>query len=265
MYPEPLIFHDGRLAFTPTPIATLAMFLYLPLGLALSVLRSIIFSLLPYRLSIPLGSLTGSKSRLVAQHRQYDIGKKSAGGQLFVCNHRTLLDPIAISAGLNRPVTAVTYSLSRLSEILSPIQTARLTRDKEEDRRRMSTLLARSDLVVCPEGTTCREPYLLRFSPLFAELIDEVIPVALSTHVDMFYGTSTSIFKFMDPFYYLMNPRPEYRVEFLEKIPTEGQKSIDVANRVQREIGEALGFELTALTRRDKYIMLAGNEGIVKD
>jgi glycerol-3-phosphate acyltransferase len=264
MYPEPLIFHDGRLAFIPTPIATLAMFLYLPLGLALSVVRSLMFGLLPYRLSIPLGSLTGFKSRLVAPHREYNVSKRQAGGRLFVCNHRTLLDPIAISAGLNRPVTAVTYSLSRLSEIISPIQTARLTRDKEEDRRRMSTLLARGDLVVCPEGTTCREPYLLRFSPLFAELTDGVVPVALSTHADMFYGTSTSIFKFMDPFYYLMNPRPEYWVEFLEKIPTDG-KSIDIANRVQREIGEALGYELTVLTRKDKYMMLAGNEGIVKN
>ncbi|KAJ1691615.1 hypothetical protein LUZ63_015770 [Rhynchospora breviuscula] len=263
MYPNPLVFHDGRLAFTPTPMATLAMFVYLPLGIVLSVLRSLIFGLLPYRLSLPLGSLTGSRSCLVGQPPQYKTGANQAGGQLFVCNHRTLLDPIAISAGLNRPVTAVTYSLSRLSEIISPIQTARLTRNKEEDRRRMSTLLAFGDLVVCPEGTTCREKFLLRFSPLFAELTDNVVPVALNTRVDMFYGTSTSIFKFMDPFYFLMNPRPEYWVEFLEKVPTEG-RSIDVANGIQRKIGEALGFELTVLTRKDKYMMLAGNEGIVK-
>ncbi|KAJ3694051.1 hypothetical protein LUZ60_009531 [Juncus effusus] len=262
-YPTPLVFHDGRLAFNPTPLATLAMFLYLPLGLSLTILRSVVCGLLPYRCSIVLGALIGIKSRLIVPPKQYNSIGGSSTGQLYVCNHRTLLDPIAISAALNRPVTAVTYSLSRLSEIMSPIRTARLTRNKEEDRRRMSRLLAQGDLVVCPEGTTCREPYLLRFSPLFAELTEGVVPVALSTSVDMFHGTSTSVFKFLDPFYFLMNPRPEYRIEFLEKIPTEGDR-IDVANRVQRELGKVLGFEQTTYTRKHKYLMLAGNEGVVE-
>ncbi|KAG1371384.1 putative glycerol-3-phosphate acyltransferase 2 [Cocos nucifera] len=192
----------------------------------------------------------------------------SARGHLYVCNHRTLLDPIYISAALNRLVTAVTYSVSPISEALSPIRTVRLTRDKEEDRRRMARLLTQGDLVVCPEGTTCREPYLLRFSSLFTELTDTAIPVALVSRVSMFYGTTASGYKFLDPIYFLANPCPQYDVEFLENVSTntiDGKScsSHEVANHVQHKIGDALGFECTKLTRKDKYMMLAGNEGIV--
>lgn len=167
--------------------------------------------------------------------------------------------PSSTSAALHKPVTAVTYSISPISEALSPIQTVPLTRDKEEDRRRMGRLLNQGDLVVCPEGTTCRELYLLRFSPLFAELTDTVIPVALVTRVSMFYGTTATGFKFLDPFYFLANPCPEYDVEFLENVSTthsiagKSCSSHEAANHVQRRIGDAL----------DKYLMLAGNEGIV--
>ncbi|OAY77348.1 putative glycerol-3-phosphate acyltransferase 3 [Ananas comosus] len=255
-YTKPLVFHDGRLAFRPTPMATLTMFLWLPLGIPLSVFRTLVFLLLPYPLSIPIGAFSGMRARLIAPSpaADDDFGGRS---HLYVCNHRTLLDPIYISAALNKHVTAVTYSVSRISEALSPIRTVPLTRNKEE-----------GDLVVCPEGTTCREPYLLRFSPLFTELAEEIIPVALITRVGMFYGTSTSGFKFLDPFYFLMNPRPEYAVEFLKKIDTchvEGRSSsIEVANHIQREIGNALGFKVTTLTRKDKYNVLAGNDGFVE-
>ncbi|PUZ66774.1 hypothetical protein GQ55_3G362600 [Panicum hallii var. hallii] len=272
-YPNKLVFHDGRLAFRPTFFAALAMYTFAPLGIILAALRCIAFGVLPYRVSVPLAAATGMRSRLVAgPSPDASREKNEAGGRLYVCNHRTLLDPITVAAGLNKPVTAVTYSVSPVSELLAPIRTARLTRDRDEDRRRMEALLARGDLVVCPEGTTCREAYLLRFSPLFAELTGEVTPVALDTRVDMFYGTSTKPgAKWLDPFYFMMNSRPEYRVEFLERVataPADGEAgghghSIQAANRVQRVLGEALGFELTGLTRKDKYMMLAGNEGVV--
>jgi len=170
---------------------------------------------------------------------------------------------------LNKKVSAVTYSVSRVSELLSPIQTIRLTRNRDEDRRRMEHSLQKGDLVICPEGTTCREPYLLRFSPLFVELIDEVYPVALTNWSNMFYGTSTGRSKYTDHFYYFMNPHPAYVVEFMDRMPTSvvinGRRceSYEVANMVQGEIGRVLGFEPTKLTRKDKYMILAGNEGIV--
>uniref|UniRef100_A0A0E0C017 Phospholipid/glycerol acyltransferase domain-containing protein n=1 Tax=Oryza meridionalis TaxID=40149 RepID=A0A0E0C017_9ORYZ len=270
---KPLVFHDGRLAFPPTPSAALAMYAYLPFGVALAVSRIVALSLLPFgRATFLVGALTGVHYRLVgAGHDAAAAAGSGGGGRLYVCNHRTLLDPIVVASALGKPVTAVTYSLSRVSEMIAPIRTARLTRDREEDRRNMAALLARGDLVVCPEGTTCREGYLLRFSPLFTELGADVNPVALDARVDMFHGTSTTpAAKWMDPFYFMMNPKPSYRVEFLPRAAAApaaedgGRRgdSIRVANRVQRQIGEALGFELTGMTRKDKYMMLAGNEGV---
>uniref|UniRef100_A0A0D9UZ51 Phospholipid/glycerol acyltransferase domain-containing protein n=1 Tax=Leersia perrieri TaxID=77586 RepID=A0A0D9UZ51_9ORYZ len=267
---KPVVFHDGRLAFTPTPSAALAMYAFLPFGLALAVSRVAALSLIPYRLTFLAAAATGIRYRhsaATAAESRVAGGVGGGGGRLYVCNHRTLLDPVVVATALGKPVTAVTYSLSRVSELIAPIRTARLTRDREDDRRSMAALLARGDLVVCPEGTTCREAFLLRFSPLFAELDGgaAVNPVALDTRVGMFYGTSTApAAKWMDPFYFMMNPAPAYRVEFLPRVAAGGgEDSIRVANRVQRMIGEALGFELTGLTRKDKYMMLAGNEGVV--
>ncbi|KAJ1283096.1 hypothetical protein BS78_03G102300 [Paspalum vaginatum] len=270
-YPRPLVFHDGRLAFAPTPPATLAMYTFLPFAIALVAFRIIALSFLPYRVCFPVGALTGIHYRLVAGGHVPRARRGGGGpGRLYVCNHRTLLDPIMVAAALCKPVTAVTYSLSPVSELIAPIRTARLTRDREKDQRNMAALLARGDLVVCPEGTTCREEYLLRLSPLFAELGVDVNPVALDTRVGMFYGTSTKPgAKWMDPFFFMMNPRPAYRVEFLPLAATSPADSggrgdsIGVANRVQRQLGEALGYELTGLTRKDKYMTLAGNEGVV--
>jgi glycerol-3-phosphate acyltransferase len=275
-YPKPVVFHDGRLAFTPTPAAALAMYIYFPFAVALAVVRIAIYVLLPWRVSSVVAGLTGVRVRVIgAAPAAADDGgdvvegtsKTHHGGRLYACNHRTLLDPVGIACALKRPVAAVTYSLSRLSEVLSPIALRRLTRNREEDRRRMSSMLARGDdVVVCPEGTTCREPYLLRFSPLFAELAPEVTPVAVDARTAVFYATSTSpVAKSFDSVYFLMNPRPEYIVRFLEPVDTEsGRSSIEVANEVQRALASALGFEGTALTRKDKYLLLAGNEGVVK-
>uniref|UniRef100_J3N4V4 Phospholipid/glycerol acyltransferase domain-containing protein n=2 Tax=Oryza brachyantha TaxID=4533 RepID=J3N4V4_ORYBR len=268
--PRPLIFHDGRLAFTPTPAAALAMYVYLPLGIALSVVRIAISTLLPRSVSGAFAALAGVRLRVTgtpptAVAEDGGETERHAAGRLYACNHRTLLDAIAVSGALGRPVSSVCYSLGRLSELLSPIRLLRLTREREEDRRRMASLLSRGDVVVCPEGTTCREPYLLRFSPLFAELADEVNPVAVHAAAGMFYATSTSpLAKCFDSVFFMMNPSPEYSVSFLEPVATAGAGgSIEVANRVQRVIADKLGYEATALTRKAKYLLLAGNEGVV--
>ncbi|KAL7087230.1 hypothetical protein ACP275_13G054800 [Erythranthe tilingii] len=266
-YPEALVFHDGRLAFLPTPAATLSMFMWLPIGIFLALFRLFVGICLPYNLSILLGVGSGVNIRVKGSAPKKSLNGK---GVLHVCTHRTLLDPVFLSTSLKKPLTAVTYSLSTMSEIMAPIRTVRLSRDRRRDGETMQRLLREGDLVVCPEGTTCREPYLLRFSSLFAELADEIVPVAMNTNVTMFYGTTASGLKCLDPVFFLMNPRPSYSVHILEKVPREmtcagGKTGHEVANYLQRQLAAALGFECTSLTRRDKYLMLAGNEGVVND
>lgn len=273
-YPKPLIFHDGRLAFKPTFIATLEMFTWLPFGFFLLIIRAIVALILPHKLQKPIFYFigmtgTGHGLRQNSLLKPNNTSGTKLKGTLYVCNHRTLLDPIYVSLTLKDPLIAVTYSLSKISELLSPMKTVRLTRSREKDSAMMEKWLSQSDLVVCPEGTTCREPYLLRFSPLFAELTDEIVPVALDYQVSMFYGTTAGGFKFLDPVFLLLNPITSCTVKILDKLPQEytcgigGKSKFEVANYVQSKIAEALGFECTNLTRKDKYTILAGNEGKV--
>lgn len=263
-FPKPLIFHDGRLALNPTPFDTLALLMWLPFALILAVFRAFVSLFIPYRLCIPLNAFSGM--RLTLSIPSSHATKSNDHGLLYVCNHRTLLDPLYISAALriNNPF-AVTYSLSRISEFFSPIQTVRLTRNRDRDAEVMTELLSKGNLIVCPEGTTCREPYLLRFSPLFSEVGAKIVPVANDTHVSMFHGTTASGFKCFDSLFFIMNPSPAYTIKMLDLVAPLSKTStrFDVANHVQSEIAKALEFECTKFTRRDKYLILAGNEGIV--
>ena len=273
-YPKSLIFHDGRLALRPTPLDSLAMLTWVPCGFILAIIRVITALSLPYNISTPLLALTGLRLNTSLPKTTTTNNKDhNTNGHLYVCNHRTLLDPLYLSFILRKNnLVAVTYSLSRMSEILAPIKTVRLTRNRDEDAKMMKELLREVDLVVCPEGTTCREPYLLRFSPLFSELCDELSPVAVDSHVSMFHGTTAGGLKCMDPLFFLMNPFPVYSVQVLEKVVSPSLSTncdkedgrFEVANHVQTQIGKALGFECTKLTRKDKYLILAGNEGLVR-
>ncbi|CAA0157007.1 unnamed protein product [Arabidopsis thaliana] len=275
-YPKPLIFHDGRLAVKPTPLNTLVLFMWAPFAAVLAAARLVFGLNLPYSLANPFLAFSGIHLTLTVNNHNDLISADRKRGCLFVCNHRTLLDPLYISYALRKKnMKAVTYSLSRLSELLAPIKTVRLTRDRVKDGQAMEKLLSQGDLVVCPEGTTCREPYLLRFSPLFSEVCDVIVPVAIDSHVTFFYGTTASGLKAFDPIFFLLNPFPSYTVQLLDPVsgsssstcrgvPDNGKVNFEVANHVQHEIGNALGFECTNLTRRDKYLILAGNNGVVK-
>ncbi|KAF6170617.1 hypothetical protein GIB67_020179 [Kingdonia uniflora] len=283
-YSKPLIFHDGRLVARPTPWDVLAVFLWQPMGVLLAIFRLLIGKTVPYKYGLMAIAATGMRitvRNLPPNFRKHHEGHASYSrctcescdpgsythghdtGTLYVCSHRTLVDPVIVSTALQKPVQAVTYSVSRVSELLSPIKTFRLSRDRAEDGKRMQALLMDGDLVVCPEGTTCREPYLLRFSPLFSEIGDVIVPVAVSANGSMFYGTSVRGHKWLDSFFFLMNPTPDYYLQFLEKLSGvhPGKSSFEMANRVQKMIGDALRFQCTNLTRKDKYRILAENDG----
>ncbi|KAI4382824.1 hypothetical protein MLD38_008736 [Melastoma candidum] len=263
----PVIFHDGRLVKRPNFITALMIVAWIPFGIVLAFIRIAVGLTLPLGLIPIIAPIFGGRVT-VRGKRPPPVSSKNVNGVLFVCTHRTLMDPVVLSTVLGRKIPAVTYSISKLSEILSPIPTIRLTRVREVDKEKIQSQLSEGDLAVCPEGTTCREPFLLRFSALFAELTDRIVPVAMNYKVDFFHATTARGWKAMDPIFFFMNPRPIYEVTFLNQLPAEatcssGKSPHDVANHVQGILAATLGFECTNFTRKDKYRVLAGNDGTV--
>ena len=265
------MFHDGRLVVRPTPLTSFLIMLWMPIAFVLAIVRLSIGLCLPAELAYPITSFLGVRLRVrgappVLTSEDLHNNKE---GVLFVCTHRSLADGTFLTMALRRKVRALTFSLSKLSELISPIKLTRLTRNREDDARIIDNLLKKEDIFVCPEGTTCREPFLLRFSPLFAELADRIVPVALRANMTMFHGTTARGYKFMDAFFFVMNPRPFYEVVFLEPIPVKelresGRTTIEIANLVQKQLAAHLGYKCTNFNRRDKYKFLAGHDGNVQ-
>ncbi|KAK1306723.1 Glycerol-3-phosphate 2-O-acyltransferase 4 [Acorus calamus] len=193
--PKPIIFHDGRLVQKPTPLLALFIILWFPFGFFLACFRVAAGSLLPARFVYHGVRALGIRVTIKGTPPPPPPTQKSTAqsGVLFICSHRTLLDP----------------------------------------------------------------------------LTDEIVPVAMVNKMSMFHGTTARGWKGMDPFYFLMNPRPAYEVTFLDKLPCEltcgggGRSSHDVANHIQRLIAVCLSYECTSFTGKDKYKALAGNDGTV--
>lgn len=119
LQPVPVIFNDGRLVKRPTPATALLILIWIPFGMVLSPIRILSGFILPMWIRTHAMSILGCQIIVKGKPSQPREAVKS--GVLFVCNHRTLMDPIVISTVLGRRVIAVVYSLSRFSKLFSPI------------------------------------------------------------------------------------------------------------------------------------------------
>ncbi|CAA7034378.1 unnamed protein product [Microthlaspi erraticum] len=263
---NPVVFHDGRLVKRPTPAIALLILIWFPFGIVLSVIRIFWGTVLPWGFKSYAMRILGGQ--IIVKGKPPQPREAGKSGVLFVCNHRSLVDPLLLSTVLKRSVPAIVYSLSRLAKIFCPISIVRIQRIRDVDAKTIKLELSKGDLVVCPEGTTCRTPFLVRFSALFAELTDTIVPVAVNCRAGFFHPNTVRGWNALDIVFFFMNPRPCYEITFLNQLPKEatcssGKSPHDVANHVQRIMADTLGFECTNFTRKDKYRILTGGDGTV--
>ncbi|CAA7024475.1 unnamed protein product [Microthlaspi erraticum] len=251
--PKPVIFHAARFHKRPTPATALLIFLWFPFGIVLSAIRILVVFILPM-MAIPY-VIGISGGRVIVKGKPPTAG--DSGGLLLVCNHRTMIDPVVISYALGRSMAVITSNLPRIFDTLSPVPIVRITRIRDLDAAKMKQVLSKGDLLLCPEGTTCYQPFVLRFSALFAELTHKIVPVAINCRVG-FFQTSARSWVGLDLIFLFMNPTIVYEVTFLNQLPLEatcssGRSPYDVANHVQRILAAKLGFQCTNSGRSDKH------------
>lgn len=124
--PEPIVFHDGRLVQKPTPLMALLIILWIPIAFPLP-LMPVNCGWVPPPHAPRLLCILGTRR---SYHRPSTTHQKV--NRPIRCPLH-LLPPNAPRPNLplhcpRAPIPAVTYSVSRLSEIISPIKTMRLTR-----------------------------------------------------------------------------------------------------------------------------------------
>ncbi|VVA97214.1 unnamed protein product [Arabis nemorensis] len=247
--PKPVIFHDGRFVKRPTPATALLILLWMPFGIILAAIRICILYVLPFWAIPYVIGISGIRVTVKGKPPRLSATRNS--GLLFVCNHKTFIDGIVLSYALGRKITSHSVDF----------------RNRDIDAGKIKEVLSKGDVAIFPEGASFNEPFLLRFNALFAELTDEIVPVAMNGGTGLtvdsnagFFRAKTRGWTCLNVFFF-MNPTLVYEVTFLDQLPLEescssGKSLYDVANYVQRILADTLGFECTNSTRKDKYKLL---------